>query len=221
MLEKLLKYQTFFRYRYNIYYPLSHCASSMISRYNQSQTIKAMFLLMGGICCCGLAYGFFRYLPVFVAGQFGYTLGVSVAVASGLLGLAAAWFSGYRSWKSRGGLFGYHESGLYHDLGEETAGAQVVDFYAHRITGPAYLIGQIFMAGPQGILKSLTLLRSRIARSDALEKRLETTLATLQAANKWQGLNDYPEWRSEILYLAQMGLIDFSARNGNPRFKAR
>jgi hypothetical protein len=193
----------------------------MIRRYNQMQTIKAIFFLIGGVCCCGLAFLFFRYLPVFVAWQFGHSLPASVAVGIGLLGLAAAWFSGYRTWKAKGGLFGYHESGLYHDLGEDSAGATVVDFYAHRVTGPAYMLGQIFMAGPQGILNSLTLLRSRITRSDALETRLETTLATLQAANKWQGLNDYPEWRSEILYLAQMGLIDFSGRNGNPRFKAK
>ena len=83
------------------------------------------------------------------------------------------------------------------------------------------MLGQIFMAGPQGILKSLTLFRSRIARTDALEEKLASALAALRAANKWQGLQDYPEWRSEILYLAQMGLIDFSGRNGNPRFKAK
>jgi len=193
----------------------------MIRRYNQRQTIKAIFYLMSGVCCCGLAFLFFRYLPVFVAWQFGHTLSKAIAVAFGLLGLAVVWYSGYRTWKARGGLFGYHESGLYHDLGEDSAGALVVDFYAHRITGPAYLIGQIFMAGPLGILKSFTHLRSRIARSDVLEARLESILAALRTANKWQGLQDHPEWRREILYLAQMGLIDFSARNGNPRFKAK
>ena len=120
-----------------------------------------------------------------------------------------------------GGLSGYHESGLYHDLGEDTAGAWGVDFYAHRVTGPAYVLGQIFMAGPQFILRSLTLLRRRIARSDELESRLENTLDALRAANQWQGIHEYPELRREILYLAQMGLIDFSAHNGRPRFKAR
>jgi hypothetical protein len=193
----------------------------MIRRYNQTQTIKAIFFLIGGVCCCWLAFLFFRYLPVFVAWQFGHALPASVAVGIGMLGLAAVWFSGYRTWKAKGGLFGYHESGLYHDLGEDSAGAAVVDFYAHRVTGPAYMLGQIFMAGPQGILNSLTLLRSRITCSDALETRLESALAALRVANKWQGLQDYPEWRSEILYLAQMGLIDFSGRNGNPRFKAK
>ena len=193
----------------------------MIKHYNQSQTIKAIFLSIGGLFCCWLAYLFFRYVPVFLAWQFGHTLSEHIAVCIGLLGLAATWFSGYRTWKARGGLFGYHESGLYHDLGEDSAGALVVDFYAHRVTGPAYALGQIFMAGPQFILRALTLLRSRIAHSAELEFRLEDTLQTLRLANKWQGLQDHPASRTEILYLAQMGLIDFSGHNGRPRFKAR
>lgn len=193
----------------------------MIRRYNQSQTIKAAFLIVGGSFCCWLAYLFFRYLPAFLANQFGYTLSATVGVGFGFIGLAAAWFSGYRTWKARGGLFSYHESGLYHDLDGETAGACVVDFYAHRVTGPAYVLGQIFMAGPQFLLRAWTLLRSRIKYSAELESRLESTLTVLRAANKWQGLAEYPDSRSEVLYLAQMGLLDFSSHNGTPRFKVR
>lgn len=193
----------------------------MISRYNQSQTIKAVFLVVGGLLSCCLAYLFFRYLPAFLASQFRYTLSTSVFVVIGLFGVAVAWFSGYRTWKARGGLFSYHESGLYHDLGDDTAGAFVTDHYAHRVTGPAYVLGQIFMAGPQFVLRALALLSSRIPQSAELESRLENTLAVLRTANKWQGLADYPNSKTEILYLARMGLIDFSAHKGAPRFRAR
>lgn len=177
--------------------------------------------MMSGLACCFLTFLFFRYLPAFIASLFRAPLSTSVAVGIGFLGLGAAWFSGYRTWKARGGLFSYHESGIYHDLGGETAGAYVVDFYAHQITGPAYVLGQIFMAGPQFLLRAWTLLRSRITHTPELELRLEQTLAVLRAANKWQGLNEYPNAKTEILYLAQMGLLDFSAHKGTPRFKAR
>ena len=193
----------------------------MIRSYNQLQTIKAILLFVGGLFFCSFAYLFFRYLPAFLASQFRYPLSTPIAVSIGCLGLAATWFSGYRTWKARGGLYSYHESGLYHDLGGDTAGAHVVDFYAHRVTGPAYVLGQVFMAGPQFILRAWTLLRSRIANSAELESRLENTLVVLRTAKKWQGLNEYPSSRAEILYLAQIGLIDFSAHKGTPRFKAR
>lgn len=193
----------------------------MIKRYNQSQTIKAVLLFIGGLICCGLAYLFFRTLPVFLAWQFNYPLPKMVPVCIGLIGLAATWFSGYRTWKNRGGLFSYHESGLYHDLGDGTTGAIVTDFYAHRVTAPAYLLGQVFLAGPLWILRAWTLLHGRIPYSAELESSLEDTLAKLRAANKWQGPGEYPEARAEILYLAQMGLIDFSDYDGVPRFKVR
>lgn len=193
----------------------------MISRYNQSQAIKAIFFVLGGLFCCWLAFLFFRYLAAFLAWQFNYALPTSVCVGIGLFGVAATWFSGYRTWKARGGLFSYHESGLYHDLGDDSAGAFMVDHYAHHVTGPAYVLGQVFMAGPQFILRAWTLICSRIPQSAELESRLENTLAVLRTANKWQGLADYPNSRAEILYLAQMELIDFSAHKGTPRFKSR
>jgi len=167
-----------------------------------------------------LAYVFFRYLPALVCWQLSYPLPTVVGICIGLVGVVGAWISGYRTWKTRGGLFSYHESGLYHDLGDDTAGAVITDFYAHRVTGPAYILGQIFMAGPLWILRAWTLLHSRIPYSPQLESSLVNTLAVLRTANKWQGLNEYPNAQTEILYLAQMGHIDFSARNGVPRFKA-
>ncbi|HCN30918.1 MAG TPA: hypothetical protein DIT64_19815 [Verrucomicrobiales bacterium] len=193
----------------------------MISRYNKTQFIKAVLFFLWGMFCCWLAYLFFRYAAAFLCAQFGLATPGYVPVLAGFLGLAAAWVTGYGRWKTGGGLFSYHESALYHDLDGETAGACVADFYAHRVTGPAYMLGQVFMAGPLSILRAWTLLRSRLPVTPGLEKALEDTLAMLQAANKWQGLDEYPANKKEILHLAQMDLIDFSAFKGAPRFKAR
>lgn len=193
----------------------------MIDRYNRIQMMKAVLLLPAGAVCCVLAYLFFRHVPALVASSFGLVVAPQVAQGIGLLGLGASWLSGYRMWKARGGLFSYHDSGLYHDLGEETGGAAVAGMYMHRVTGPAYLLGQVFMAGPQCILRALTLLKSRIPWSSQWEARLKRTLEAIRAANRWQGLGDHPGSRTEILHLAQMGLIDFSDYHGTPRFKAR
>ncbi|MDB6072148.1 MAG: hypothetical protein JWL81_3319 [Verrucomicrobiales bacterium] len=94
-------------------------------------------------------------------------------------------------------------------------------YHAHRVTGPAFVLGQLFLSGPLGILRGWTLLNSRIPESADLESRLENTLVVLRAANKWQGFGDHPELKNEILHLAQMDLIDFSAREHTARFKAK
>ena len=193
----------------------------MIRRYNQIQTIKAVFLMLAGMVCCVLAYVFFRYLPALLAWQLHFRLSPSTAIGIGIFGVAVTWISGYRIWKAKGGLFSYHESGLYHDLGELSGGAMAVDHYAHRVTSPAYALGQLFMAGPLCIFKAWTLVSNRIPYSAELEMKLENTLAMVRAANKWQGFDEHPGARAEILRLAQMDLIDFSAHKGTPRFKIK
>ena len=193
----------------------------MIDRYNRIQIGRAILAVFGGLLCSWLAYLFFRYVPPWVARQFGHPISPLAATTIGILGLAVAFFSGYRTWKGRGGLYGYHESTLYHDLGGDTAGAVVVDFYAHRVTGPAYLLSQVFLAGPLLLFRAATHVNSLLPSSCDLEERLESTLGLIRSANKWQSLNEYPDARTEVLYLAQMRLIDFSAYKGTPRFRAR
>ena len=176
----------------------------MTARYNTFQTLVAAACVVGGLVCFGLAYSFFLYLPPLAASQFGFPLTRTTAnliAAASLLVLA---FSGYRRWRSGGGLLGYHDSALYHDLGEETAGACVVDYYVHRVTGPAHAIGQLFLAGPLLLLSARTMVAGVLPSSPQLEERLTAALEVLRSANKWQPLEDYPSMRTEILYLAQM-----------------
>lgn len=192
----------------------------MIRRYNRYQLFLTACFLLGSLVCYFLAFLFFRHVPVLIAYQFGipYSTGMANTVAA--LGLAAVSLSGFRSWRAGGGLQGYHESALYHDLGEETAGAFVVDFYAHRITGPAHLLSQVFLAGPLFLLRVPTIISNLLPRTAGLEDSLLETLKVLRAANKWQPITDYPDLKTEILYLAQMGRIDFSAAKSIPRIKA-
>lgn len=192
----------------------------MIGQYNLAQCFKACFAVVGGLLCFGLAYFFFRYMPAFVMGSFGYPLSTQIANLAAFAALIALWFSGYRVWSQRGGLQSYHESAFYHDLGTETASALVVDHYAHQVTASAHVLTQLFLAGPLLLLKAWTLFRSQIKQSPELEQRLSDCLAMLRSANKWQSLTDYPNMKTEILHLAQMGVIDFSAHKGIPRIKA-
>lgn len=194
----------------------------MITRYNRSQLMFAVVCLIGGSFCFFLAYLFFRYVPGFISKQFGYPLSPTMAQLGAGLGLLAVAVSGYRTWKNKGGLQSYHESAFYHDLSAaDTGGAYFTEHYLQRVTGPAYVISQTFLAGPLWALKAWTLFASRIPNSKELEERLAKVLMTLKTADKWQSINDYPDDRTEVLYLAQMGLIDFSAHKGTPRIKAR
>lgn len=192
----------------------------MIRRYNLHQTMMAILCLSGGAICCVLTWLFFRHVPAFAAWKFGFKWPSAISNGVAAVSLAVVFFSGYRTWRAGGGLQGYHESGFYHDLGEDTAGALVVDHYVHRITGPAHVLSQLFLAGPLLLLRVGTLVASRLPDKERLESKLADTLVVLRRANKWQGITDYPERTEEILFLARMGLIDFSPAKGVPRIKA-
>lgn len=191
----------------------------MIRRYNRNQIIKAVLALAGGVFCTCLAYVFFRYMPAAVAGYYGWHMPLPVTALIAIIGMGAVIHAGHQAWSNDGGLSGYHESALYHDFGD-SGGAFLVDFHLHRVTGPAHILSQVFIAGPLWIFKTRTLIASLIPRSRELEGRLASTLALLRSAHKWQPITDYPGLTTEILYLARMGLIDFSAIKGVPRIKA-
>lgn len=192
----------------------------MIRRYNRHQILLAVISLLGSAVTYGLGWLFFRYVPGFAAGLFGlpWSAGTGTGFAIGAL-LLVTW-SGYRTWRAGGGLHGYHESAFYHDLEPVSGGTHFVDFYAHRITAPAHILSQTFLAGPLWLLRAGTLWQSRIPEGIVLERKLGETLAMLREIHKWQPMTEHSDHYEEILYLARMGKIDFSAVKGIPRIKA-
>jgi hypothetical protein len=192
----------------------------MIARYNSKQIAKALLALVGGLFSYYLAYLFFRYLPAFVAWNFHIKWTPETAKLAACLCLVLITISGYRTWKGGGGFNSYHESAFFHDLGEDSAYSVVADYYASKLTGPAYYLSQLFVSGPLYLLSAVTLMRSILPNDPELEHRLKDTLTILKSANKWQAITDYPLLKQEILNLAQMDLIDFSAKKGIPRIKA-
>jgi hypothetical protein len=190
----------------------------MIKSYNRSQLLKAslFFLLAAG--CFGLAWLFFHLAFQLVGSSFRISVFYrNLAEAIAMTGIC---FSGYMSWKRGHAFTSYVESNLFHDLGDSAGGGVAVDHYARQVTGPAYLLSQIFLGGPIFLFRAVKCIRQRLPENRELEGRLEAMLKTLHQANKWQGMNQYPGQEQEILMLAQMKQISFSGFKGVPRFKA-
>lgn len=191
----------------------------MIRKYNLSQTVMGIACIPAGMIGYACAWLFFRHLPGYALRCFGFHPGTDWLNLAAALILVAISASGYRLWRNGGGFSSYHESGLYHNLDPVSGGGLAMDFYAHRVTGPAFLLGQLFLAGPLMILRALQHFKNRIAPDESLENSLRETLTLLQSINKWQSLSDHPGRERDILVLAKIGRIDFSTARG-PRFKA-
>ncbi len=190
----------------------------MISAYNRSQIIKAVFLALAGVICYLIAWVFFKYGLAMIFG--GFRLPVVWIPWLTLAALFVITGSGYRQWQQGDGFKTYVESSLFHDLGDDSGSAFWADHYARRVTGPAYIVSQVCLGGPLFLLKAWKHFQQRLVAWPGLEERLKEVLNLLRAANKWQSIDEHPQHRREILMLAQMKQIDFSAHKGIPRIKA-
>lgn len=190
----------------------------MIAEYNRYQILKGVFSLIAGLVCYWLAWLFFRYGLAMVFHGFGFSPDFILWISITALGVIT--WSGYRHWQNGDGFKTFVESSLFHDLGEDSGGAVMVDHYARQLTGPAYVLSQIFLGGPLFLLGARKHFKQRLPNEAGLEVKLHQALGILRSANKWQAMTEYPNLRLEILMLAQMKQIDFSAHKGLPRIKA-
>jgi hypothetical protein len=189
----------------------------MIEKHNTKQLLLAALYALMGLSVYVAGYGFLRF--IFWFGHLGLGPGtVHLIIASFFLLVT---FAGYVAWRKRGGLASYYDSGLYVELDVDSGGARAVEYYADRVVAPAYAISQFFMAGPLWLLRAWAHWRNRLKLRPGLNAELSDTFARLRAANKWQGLRDYPPSDHEaILLLGKIGLVDLSFAKGSPRFKA-
>lgn len=191
----------------------------MIRRHNQKEVMLGLACILLSLVGYACAYLFFRYLPQLTCHLFGLEIPPTLLTLASFGILILITIAGYLRWKNQGGFYSYYDSAIYHDLDGSTGGANVVDLYAHRVTGPAYLLGQIFLAGPLKLLHAITHFRNRVPPSPIKEKSLAALLEKLQKINRWEGFSAHPGEEESILLLAKMGKIDFSDTRG-PRFRA-
>ncbi|MBK8093655.1 MAG: hypothetical protein IPK32_17180 [Verrucomicrobiaceae bacterium] len=192
----------------------------MIAAYNRSKIIRGVFCLLGSLVCYVLAWLFFRYATALVLDSFGYS--TEWAIWLGVIGLLGITWSGFHTWKRGQGFQSYLDSAFFMSLPRWTgpAAGEIIDSQTHRINAPAYVLSQIFLGGPLFALRGYRHFQQLLPSETGLEQKLHSTLGILRQANKWQSINDYPGQEREILMLAQMKHIDFSAHKGTPRFKA-
>lgn len=191
----------------------------MITAHNFKQTILAFVGMVIGILGFAVAFYFFRFAFGVATDAFG-SEGIgrySSAFAVVMLMIIAC--SGLLRWRNGNGLYGYAESSLFISLDPVSGGAVATDRFAHQITGPAYILTQIFLMGPLQLLTAWERMRSLIRPDPELEARLSELLARLRAKNKWEGPFHYPGEERELALLIRVGKLDFSRTK--LRFRAR
>ena len=85
------------------------------------------------------------------------------------------------------------------------------------MTTPAYLLGQVFLAGPLRLLGARQNMRNIIRTEHGLGQRLTTLLEEIRAKGKWHSVADYADRRDDVALLVRMEQVEYSARKGRIR----
>ena len=191
----------------------------MIAAHNLKQVVLALVSFLAGILGFVLAFYFFRFAFAIVTNAFGLKGAATYSSAFAAVMLLITGLTGFFRWKSGNGLYGYSDSSLFINLDPVSGGAVATDRLANRITGPAYILTQVFLVGPLQLLSAYTRFRSIIRPDRLLDARLSELLNRVRAKNKWEGIFEYPEEEREVALLIRMGKLDFSRTK--MRFRAK
>jgi hypothetical protein len=138
----------------------------------------------------------------------------------GVLGFwSAMTWSGWQRWRSGLGQYGADESLGYFDLDESNGGAWAVQDKAGSVTGCAYGLSQIFLAGPLQALNGASLLRSCLPTDELTEQRLMELLDAVRAKGSWHGMEIWVGYENDISALIKLGFVEFSSTKGRIRAK--
>jgi hypothetical protein len=94
-----------------------------------------------------------------------------------------------------------------------------MEHYAQRITGPAYVLSQLFLSGPLQLMKGVSRFRSLIKPDAAFEARLVEMLEALRLKKTWHPATAYAGREKELSALISMDRVEYSPRKGTVHTK--
>ena len=193
----------------------------MIRRHNAKQCVLAMIGVMVGVVIYVVTFWFFAFVIRWLGGQFQIASMREWAAASSVTVLVVLTISGWNRARAGLGGYGFGDSSFHLALDESRSGAWVVNESVNRVTGPAYLLSQFFLAGPLLILGAWQRLRTLVANEPGLENRLGELLSEIDRRRRWEPVETYSDRERELLSLIRMGRIAVRERDETLQVRIR
>jgi len=193
----------------------------VIKKFNRNQFIYGSLRLLLSLFVFILTYGFFRWVVSAINHSLELELSSTILLGIPSVCVLAIAIAGIYRWKTGQREFTITESFISHQLDTDTGGAWGTQNYMNRVTGPAYFLTMLFLAAPMQMIKAYEHFQSVIPLNDQLEQRMIQLLAELQSENKWQDFDARPDHRRELIFLINMGKVEYSPQKGRIRAYAQ
>ncbi|MEM9479942.1 MAG: hypothetical protein AAGA58_09850 [Verrucomicrobiota bacterium] len=177
--------------------------------------VWSLFKAVVGYFLAGfVSYWMFRFLNY----QFSLDLKEPVILALTAAFLAVLTLSGWLQWKKER-AYNYEDFGFYPGFEPTTTGGAVVEMYAHRVSGVAFILTKLFLLGPIGLLDAIKYSRSFVPDSPTVVRETGMLLESIRAKEKWHSASEYAGQETALSILIRLRLVDFSEKKG--RLKAK
>ncbi len=193
----------------------------MIESFNRLQAAKTVGALLLGTATAAITLTFFYWTALVVLSGMGAVNRQLAAWTCALLALGLVMVVGLMRGTQGRGHYNYAESGLMPGFDESTASGFVANRKTMRLTAPAYLLGQLFLASPLQFLQAKRHWERRLPDEHGLESNLHALLTEIESVGKWHDAQTYDTRMRELLFLVRLGRVEFSPRKGRVRFAAR
>lgn len=186
----------------------------MIDQFNRQQIIHGCLRALLALAIYCASYYFFRFLLIHFMEDLYQDRPPLVRTVLPALPIAYIIYKGVQRWQWGLGHYTISESSIPHL--PESRGLMSSVYNSDRRGDAAwnYLMKAFFLAGPIQMMKAYDHFNGRVPNEHGLEAKLHTLLKTLQQINKWQDFNAHPGHERELIFLINMGKVDYSANKG-------
>ena len=187
----------------------------MLRRFNRRQRIRAVGSILIGIVAYLLAFAFFYFVANRAASMLPPGLPDWFESAASASILAIITVSGWIR----------HRRNEAADLSDavmwkgdvDMPGAFVAQDRINQVSATAWMLSQLFLAGPQRILQAFDLWRSCLPVGTDLEQRMLLLLRELRSRNQWVPVESFQQHGEALAALIRTGHVEFSSIKGRLR----
>ena len=185
----------------------------MIQSFNRQQIINGALRAMLAIGIYIATYYFFLFVLQGIMRDSFQELPPILQTALPLIPLPFIVYKGIQRWKMGIGNLNISEASIQLP---ESSGlmTNLADSNLRENTVYLYLLSSFFLAAPLQMMKAYDHFTGTIPEEHGLEAKLQIQLNALQQTNKWQDFAAYPGHERELIFLINMGKVDYSPAKG-------
>jgi hypothetical protein len=189
-----------------------HVIEELILSHNARQKRRAILAAIFSVLGTAAAFFFFRFVCAEIAWTVFDSKAKLIPTLCAVAVVLVLYWDGFRRANSNAGLYGFDESQMFLGLDWSNAGAMLVEMELARVTGPAYVLTQLFLCGPLQLIKCKGCVASLIEPHPGLVQNLQHLLDGIVSKGKWHSVETYSNYYPELRQLISMELVEFSAR---------